>query len=284
MGTSHSKKKKQCYRPIIVYNLKAHEIPHIDEGYYNLGTNRKNKDKRTELIYDENYKVGGTVEEMREFYRINHITENTVCKLNVENSVLYAPNVDDVAKIPVTMIDALQPFSLSGLRTKARVVEVIDGDTIYCVLYLPLKFLFEPKYYQHERKSIEEKSSQKHMKQAALLKSSKPTSKKIQEGGLFLKFDCRLLNMDAAEHDTQQGILATKLTKDLYESLGNIVYIDCYGFDKYGRLLIDIYADESYSKYLNFYLIEHPDPKLGVLAMKYDGQTKSDYMKNLPTV
>lgn len=284
MGNSKSK-KKEVYVPVNLYNLKGHLINRTDEGYYNLQTNRRNKDKRSGMLYDEFYKVGGTEEEMKAFYELNYITENTVCNMKGKNTILYAPNIDDIAKIPDAMLDTVCPFNIAGLRSKAKVVEIIDGDTFIIAFYLPLKFLFEPHLYQHERKSLaDEKEVQIHTKQKALLKSPKPTSKKIQEGGLFMKMMVRLLSMDAFEHATKAGDKATEVTKELYDKLGGICYIQCGYFDKYGRLLVDIYQDPKYTIYLNDYLIKHPDPILGPLAESYGGGTKSDYAKNLPRI
>jgi hypothetical protein len=277
MGNSKSKKIVPAPNAII-YNLKGKEIPFIDEGYYNLETNRKNKDKREGLFYDDVYRVGGTNEQMTAFYEFNHIHTNRVCSLSNKNTVIYAPDTDDVEKLSDLQISTLCPFNLFGLQSKCKVVNVYDGDTIDILAYVPFDFLYVPKYYQHERKSVEHKEhSNLHLKQVALLKSSKPTSKKISEGGVFLVFNCRLLNVDAQELNTAAGKVAAQVTADLFKSLNDIIYVRFGYADKYGRMLIDIYADPGYSKYLNFYLLEHPDPMIGPLAQKYDGGTKGSF-------
>lgn len=290
MGTSKSKLEKIAPSAVI-YNLKGKEVPKIEEGYYNLQTNRHNKDKRAGLIYDDFYRVGGTTEELNAFYEINHIIENRVCEAQ-KNTILYAPNTEDISTIPDDLLESLCPFNLAGLRTKCKVINVLDGDTFYIALFVPLKFLYTPKYYQHESKAGQERKSvteekhetTAHMKQTVLLKTSKPSSKKITEGGLYMVFDCRLLGYDSAEHDTAQGKLATKLTIELFKKYNNILYVQCGYFDKYGRLLVDLYSDSLYKNYLNDYLYKHPDPVLGVLALPYSGATKSEYMKNLPVI
>ena len=283
---SKSKKTKQLTPPIIIYNLKGREIPKLLEGYYDLATNRRNKNPKPELIVDETYKVMGNEYELRAFYEINHITTDTVCSLKNTNNVIYAPNINDVSKLPVEYLNNLCPFNLSGLQSKARVVNVLDGDTWDLVLYLNLSFLFTPRYYARERKNstVEIKDSSEYYKQVSILQSSDPKSKKIQEGGLFIMLNCRLMGVDAAESKTAQGKLATELTIKKLESLNNIVYVNLLGPDKYGRTLIDVFEDSEHSKYLNFYLIDYTDPKLGKLAEKYNGGTKSTYMKDLPNI
>ncbi len=116
------------------------------------------------------------------------------------------------------------------------------------------------------------------------MKTEKPSSKKVSESGLFTVFNCRLLNMDAAESNTAQGQKSIEVTKQLFKKYNNVLFVRCGAFDKFGRLLVDLYSDSSYRNYLNFYLIEHPDPVLGVLATKYNGGTKEEYMKSLPVV
>lgn len=284
MGSSNSKKKKVHTIPVIIYNLKGKEIVKQEEGYYNLATNRWNKNLKPDLLIDEVYKVMGTMDEMQGFYEINHITENTVCELKGNNTILYAPETDDVSKIPDSYIQNLCPFSLSGLQTKAKVITVLDGDTIDLFLFVPLKFLFSPKYYQHERRGSIEFKESSNRKQVTLLKSSKPTSKKIQNGGLYMLMNARLQNLDTAEKNTPQGQLAKQMMIDKYQSLKNIVYCNLFGFDKYGRILCDLFEDEERRKYINYYLIGYIDPKLGKIAEVYKGDTKSSYMKDLPTI
>ena len=86
------------------------------------------------------------------------------------------------------------------------------------------------------------------------------------------------------ESNTEQGQLATKMTIEKYNSLNNIVYVSCGGFDKFGRLLVDLFENKDFSGYLNYYLLDHPDPKLGPLAYHYEGKEKSEYAKNLPKI
>jgi hypothetical protein len=292
MGSRNSKNKSHVAPNAIIYNLKGKAITKSEDSWYNLGTNRANKTKRTGMEYDDNYKVGGTPEELTAFYDVNHITEGRVCDVSGKNTILYAPNTDDIEKIPINLIDSLCPFNLFGLQTKCRITNVYDGDSIHVCAYIPLKFLYTPKFYQHEykserRSSVDETknmSNTAHSKQVALVKSIKPTSEKIAEGGLYMVFDCRLLGVDAAEKNTAQGVRAAEVMKELYLRTNNIVYVR-FGYpDKYGRMLIDVYSNSQYTDYLNDYLIRHPDPVLGVLATGYQGGTKSDYMKNLPTL
>jgi hypothetical protein len=280
MGNKNSTGK---VRPVDIYtsrgeiiNLKG-KIINIPEGsWYNLGTSRVNKNKPAGALFDERYHVFGTEPELEAFYFRNHIVENPVCKLDNQGSVVFAPNIEDIEKVPESYLQNLCYFNLIGLQTKGKIVEIIDADTVDICFHLKLSFLYNP------RPNLDEPEGKKQ--QISLITSSKPTSPKIADSGLFIKMRARLANIDAAEHQSLQGILATQKMTQLFATTKNIVYIQCQEFDKYGRILVDLYSDPNYKNYLNYYLIQNPDPVLGVLAEKYSGKTKSDYMKNLPTV
>ena len=136
-------------------------------------------------------------------------------------------------------------FSLSGLQTYARVIDIHDGDTIKLVIK-----------YKDE----------------------------------FFKFTVRINGIDTCEIDSNNIKLREKATearnkiiksicnkefttnKDLKKILENEVYlvqIMCHDFDKYGRLLCDIYVNLERNKIsLKDILIQDK------LAYEYDGGTK----------
>lgn len=124
-------------------------------------------------------------------------------------------------------------FSLNGLTIKGKVVSVYDGDTINIVLPFHLIFGGENKFY---------------------------------------KFTCRLINVDTPEIRTknlQEKEYAIKVRDYLREKILNeIVTIKCYDFDKYGRLLIEVFLN---NQNINNWLIENQ------YAKKYDGGTKTKW-------
>lgn len=114
-------------------------------------------------------------------------------------------------------------FTLNGLKTKGRLVDIVDGDTVYIVL---------PFF------------------------------------NTYFKFNCRINGIDTCEkhgENKQLGINATNFSymfftgkkglnrKQLKEELAEnhvVIDVECFDFDKYGRLLINVmyngvsYADE----------------------------------------
>ena len=89
---------------------------------------------------------------------------------------------------------------------------------------------------------------------------------------IFYKWNCRLLGIDTPEIRTKN--LKEKefglKTRDFLRSeiLNKIVTVKCYEFDKYGRLLVNIYMNDVC---INDKLIQHG------YAKKYDGGTKTKW-------
>jgi len=276
------------------YNLKGKIIPKLTDGYYNLQTNRINKNKNPELIYDDKYKICGIKQDLYGFYEINHISSKDMILENIDfqknipdSNYEYSKHINQIENIPDLYLNQISHFNLVGLRTMGKIVNIIDADTIDLVIYVPLEFLIIPKftiqkYTQKSGYKQDEKSDfiQSNLNNITLIKIQKTKLKQIKGLGFYMKFRCRLNNIDSAESSTLQGKLATQLMVEKYKSLNNIVYVDCFDFDKYGRLLVDLYEDSSYNKYLNYHLIDYKS-NLGILVVKYDGKTKSDYMKKL---
>jgi endonuclease YncB( thermonuclease family) len=123
---------------------------------------------------------------------------------------------------------------LNGIKTLARVVKVIDGDTITVVIPL-----FDS----------------------------------------FYKYNIRILGIDAPElHSTNVILkeLALKARNRLVELIGDgsdfetnvhLVYLECKEYDKYGRLLCDVYTREKTTLLSNVLLNEK-------LAYEYSGKRK----------
>lgn len=127
----------------------------------------------------------------------------------------------------------VKEFSLSGKEYLGKVVDVYDGDSVKIVFSL---FENDPlKLY---------------------------------------KWTCRLINVDTPEIKTKNssekefGIKVRDILRE--KILNKMVKIKCYKFDKYGRLLVEIYLD---SLCINNWLIENN------YAKYYDGGKKTAWFK-----
>jgi endonuclease YncB( thermonuclease family) len=145
-------------------------------------------------------------------------------------------------------------FSLNGINTYGRLVDIYDGDTVKIVLPA-----FKDKYFKFDIRlngidTCEIKSHNPENKEKGL-KAKKRVCDMVEEiYGNYVN----------ATLDTQKEI------KDYLQSIVCIVFVKCYDFDKYGRLLADVYIDhENISpKSISEILLSEK------LAYPYNGGTK----------
>jgi endonuclease YncB( thermonuclease family) len=123
-------------------------------------------------------------------------------------------------------------FSFEGRKCIGKVVDVYDGDTV--------KIVF-------------------------------PLSEK--EPDRLYRWNCRLINVDTPELRTKNlkekefgKLVRNKLREKILDKL---MYISCMDFDKYGRLLVEIFEDSEYKMSINNWLISNE------YAKEYHGGKKS---------
>ena len=136
-------------------------------------------------------------------------------------------------------------FSLNGINTFARVVNVVDGDTIS--LIIPI---FD-KYFKFRVRINGIDTCEIHS-----------NDKKIKDKGLKAKY--RVIELLS-----KQNVLCTtkKQIIDLFNNNIYIVWVECLGFDKYGRLLANVFFDNKTKSIANILIDEK-------LAYNYNGSTK----------
>lgn len=98
--------------------------------------------------------------------------------------------------------------------------------------------------------------------------------------GKAFKFKIRLSGIDTAEKkskDPAEIVWANKATKRLESLIGyRLVFIRCHRWDKYGRLLADIYQDDTRTICLNQVLLEEN------LAYVYEGTKRKSFREWAP--
>lgn len=152
-------------------------------------------------------------------------------------------------------VDKLSRFNLYGLTTIGKVVDVYDGDTFDLALLIPVEELCK------ERKISKKKTG------ICLISSSNEP--------LVMRVKCRLNGLDARELKDVKGQEAKNLLSSLL--MDKIINCDLGGYDKYGRLLVDIYISSinlnSDQIYLSHYLLQFSD-----LFLSYDGGKKQEFL------
>ncbi len=136
-------------------------------------------------------------------------------------------------------------FSLKGLKTYARVIDVYDGDTITIVFDVNGYFLkFKCRLIGID--TCEIRSKNKEIKRLAILAKN------------------RLFNLITNDYidDNKKDLIR------YFDENINIIWVHCLDFDKYGRLLVDCYYSAQDETSFSKILIDEK------LAYPYDGETK----------
>ena len=137
-------------------------------------------------------------------------------------------------------------FSFNGLNCVCRVIDITDGDTIKVIIN------FKDEYYKiivrlNNIDTCETKSKCEENKQKGL------EAKK------------RVFNLITGK---TIDIVDKKYIKNELNDNCYLAYIKCYDFDKYGRVLADIYSNEKSADSFSSILINEK------LAYVYGGKTK----------
>lgn len=140
-------------------------------------------------------------------------------------------------------------WSLQGRTLWARVVDMYDADTI--TLILPLQsgyFKFSGRVYGIDTSEMKSKITE-----------NKTTANKARNRMLQL---CNVPNVSLEKIYSRKEVQAL-LSQDVY-----LVWVKCGDWDKYGRLLVQVYPSDIEPKELGTVLIEEN------LAYPYFGETK----------
>lgn len=136
-------------------------------------------------------------------------------------------------------------FSLNGLCTYARVVNVYDGDTITCVIKV-----FD-NWFKFNVRLNGIDTCELHS-----------TDTKLK--ALAIKAKKRLISLITEITESE----SSNFDKGYFENHVVLVWLECQDFDKYGRLLANIYKNQKDKISFSDILIQE---KFGY---KYDGGTK----------
>lgn len=150
-------------------------------------------------------------------------------------------------------------FSLNGIFTICRIVDVLDGDTITVIIPLHNDFYkFTIRLYGIDTCEIKSKDTNIHQKG-------------IDAKNKMISLLCCSNNLETINCN----ILTKKEIKDFFTTNFVIAYISCKEFDKFGRTLADIFLYNSNQE--NLQQIENSISYILLqekLAYPYFGDTK----------
>jgi len=151
-------------------------------------------------------------------------------------------------------------FSFEGISTWCRVVDVYDADTITVILHAP-DILTTPSKFKVRINGID--SCEIRSKDPALKQKALEAKKCVIAYLLGKPIDASLAKFKSR-----------KFVKDLFDNTICVAWLECGGFDKYGRLLADLFVfdnmeqENTNKKKLSEMLIENN------MAYAYHGGTK----------
>jgi endonuclease YncB( thermonuclease family) len=138
-------------------------------------------------------------------------------------------------------------FSFDGISCSSRIVDITDGDTVKAIIS------FKDNYY-------------KIIVRLNNIDTCETRSKCEENKKLGLEAKKRIYNLitgKTADDDFNKKSIKTELNNNCY-----LVFLKCYDFDKYGRVLGDIYQNENNDESFSSILIKEK------LAYVYQGKTK----------
>ena len=138
-------------------------------------------------------------------------------------------------------------FSFDGISCSSRIVDITDGDTVKAIIS------FKDNYY-------------KIIVRLNNIDTCETRSKCEENKKLGLEAKKRIYNLitgKTADDDFNKKSIKTELNNNCY-----LVFLKCYDFDKYGRVLGDIYQNENNDESFSSILIKEK------LAYIYQGKTK----------
>lgn len=183
---------------------------------------------------------------------VNKVTEDYEETNTIKNPLINVKiNSELEEKLSKCCLDDIPEFSLNGVKTLGKIVDVYDGDTCKIILAnenvllrfnCRLKFLDTP-----EMKPPRNKPN----RDLEIKNAIRCRNKLIQ-----LTTNCEINLEDSMTKPQIKKIIKTN---------SKVIHVQCHEFDKYGRLLVELYSGD---KTVNNILVEE------CFAKSYDGGTK----------
>lgn len=171
---------------------------------------------------------------------------NCITNVNIKKEEL---DLNDLSKVNCD----IKKFTLDGTQMWGKVVHIYDGDTVHIV------FIINNNY-------------SKFACRMAHIDTPEMASKNIKEKESAIKARNYLF-----EQVTDIKITSEVTKKDLdilCEKSQKLIWVKCFEFDKYGRLLVELYHNDKSIRSINTEMIDNN------LALPYEGKTKETFDSN----
>lgn len=166
-------------------------------------------------------------------------------------------NTDKVNQNLIESTYDIPEYSLKNLCMEGKVVSVYDGDTVHIVFSINNKLVkYNCRLLGIDSPEICPKNVQDKIKREQEISSAIKSRNYLisQVTGLIPK-----------ENITKKEI------KELCAKSRQLVFVKCFDFDKYGRLLVEIFLNANETLSINKQMV------LKKFAVEYDGGTKKEF-------
>jgi len=155
----------------------------------------------------------------------------------------------------------INEFSLNNVKMYGKPVYVYDGDTLYIVFDINNQLIkFNCRMMGIDSPEIIPKNI---------------TDKTRRDVEIKLAIRSRNYLIEQITKKNYQNQTTNKLEiKEYLAKSENLVWVHCLEFDKYGRLLVELYSDPQQIKSINQKMVDDK------MAIQYDGGTKKQFDKN----
>ena len=180
----------------------------------------------------------------------------TAAASSVSASAAVAANKQKLSSIKN---DDIELFTLNGVKTMGKIVDMYDGDTCKIVLLVNMQ-KFNCRLVSLDTPEMRPPLKKEHRDQE-ILNAHKCRNRLIQ-----LATNCHCTSLDL--------MLKKPECKSLIDTNTKLIYIHCLEFDKYGRLLVELFQHEHDKISINQLLINEG------MAKAYDGGKKDEFTYN----
>jgi len=177
---------------------------------------------------------------------------NCYCR-NISNNV----NINNLKKTNFNTPE----YSLNNIKMYGKPVYVYDGDTLHIVFNIKNEMVkFNCRMFGIDSPEICPKKSDSDKIRELEIKAAVKSRNFLIEQITNLKF-----NNDSYDKSNKEII------KDFLAKSENLIWVHCLEFDKYGRLLVQLYKNPSDKISINQIMINNK------YAIEYDGGTKTKF-------
>lgn len=169
-----------------------------------------------------------------------------------ENTVKTDPELQQCSN------EMLPYFTLDGVQCIAKVVDIYDGDTLTLV-------------FRHNGSLSKFKCRLAGIDCPEMKPpKNKPNREKEIKEAILARNEVLRLTTSLGPNPISSGLTKPDIQRLLSDTHSKVINVACGPFDKYGRLLVDIY-DPDTNTHVNQHLIDNG------FAVAYDGGTKSEF-------